>query len=113
MASFKLNPKAGMVFIPGRGRVREGEVLMGEEYRKYTPKLLVEVPDAPTVPPVEVKVVPKKVPMETPKPLAEAPLEAAEPKTSPNQKVLTEETPIPKAKPVSSKKFSRRKPDKG
>jgi len=113
MASFKLNPEAGMVFIPGHGRVRPGDVFMGENYRRYAPNLLVEVPDAPPAPPVEVRVVPKRVPLEMPT-VDEMPLEATEPETSPNRRVLTEETPkpIPKSN-KSSKSFSRRKSNKG
>jgi len=114
MASFKLNPQAGMVFLPGHGRVKPGDVLVGDQYRQFTPNLLVEVPDAPPAPPMEVRVAPKRQPLEMPKPLAEAPLELQEPETSPDRRVLTEETPKPRAKGKSAgKSFSRRKSSKG
>lgn len=108
MASFKANPESGSVFLPGHGRVRPGEILMGEQWRKFAPGLLVEVPDPPTEMPMEVRMTPKRVPLEVPKPLEEAPLETRETPTSPQLKVLTEEKPIVEpSKPP--KKMVRRK----
>jgi len=117
MPRFKLNPKAGMVFLPGHGRVKPGDVLVGEQFRRFTPNLLVEVPDPPKDPPVEVKAASKpKKPLEVPKPLAETPLETREAPTSPGKKLLTEDeepAPPPKPKPVAKKsapkKMVRRK----
>lgn len=110
MASFKANPGAGMVFLPGHGRVREGEVLMGEQWRKFAPKLLTEVPDPPPEAPMEVRMTPKRVPLEAPKPLDEAPLEMQEAPTSPNRKLLTEDDPPrPRPQPATKGKLVRRK----
>jgi hypothetical protein len=46
MKQFKKNPAASEVFIPGVGRLAEGRILMGNEYEKYAPRFLVEVPEA-------------------------------------------------------------------
>lgn len=46
MKRFMKNPAASEVFIPGVGRLAEGRILMGNEYEKYAPRFLVEVPDA-------------------------------------------------------------------
>jgi len=93
MASFKANLESGSVFLPGHGRVRPGEILMGEQWRKFAPGLLVEVPDPPTELPMEVHMTPKRVSLEAPKPLEEAPLEAREAPTSPSMRPLVEEKP--------------------
>jgi hypothetical protein len=61
--AFKLNPDAGIVFLPGFGRVRRGDLLMGDHYRRFVPNLLVEVPDPPTEPAVEAPA-PKQRPLE-------------------------------------------------
>jgi hypothetical protein len=109
MPRFKLNPEAGMVFVPGHGRVKPGDILMGEQYRRFTPNLLVEVPDPPPAPPMETRVVkPKPKPLEAPKPVTKMPLEAEEPVTSPDRKLLTEDDPPP-AKPTTKKRLTRRK----
>jgi len=106
--SFKLNPEAGMVFLPGHGRVRPGELLMGEKWRRYTPGLLVEVPDPKPAPPVETRA-PEKKAVERPEPVVVPPLEAQEePVTSQDKKVLTEAKPR-KPSPADAPKFSRRR----
>jgi hypothetical protein len=109
MASFKANPAAGSVFLPGHGRVRPGEILMGEEWRKFAPGLLVEVPDPPAEMPMEVRMTPKRVPLEVPKPLEEAPLEMREAPTSTTMRPLMEDKPIEEALKSKPKKLVRRK----
>jgi hypothetical protein len=82
---------------------------MGEEWRKFAPGLLVEVPDPPAEMPMEVRMTPKRVPLEMPKPLAEAPLEAREAPTSPKMKPLMEEKPAEETPKPKPKKLVRRK----
>lgn len=111
MPCFKLNPEAGMVFLPGHGRVKPGDVLMGEQFRRFVPHLLTEVPEPPPSPPMETRVTkPKPPPVEAPKPIEEAPLEMREPEapTSPELKILTEDD-SQKKRPATKRKLTRRR----
>lgn len=46
MGNFTLKPGASAVFLPGAGRVLPGVVLSGEQFRRFVPQFLVEMPEA-------------------------------------------------------------------
>jgi hypothetical protein len=46
MKSYKKNPDVSEVFLPGIGKMTEGRIVTGD-YDKYSPRFLVEVPNAP------------------------------------------------------------------
>lgn len=67
MKRFVLNPSLGMAFIPGLGKVMKGRVVMGDEYAKYSPRLLTEVPEVPvSAAPLLVEPAPSVVPIAAP-----------------------------------------------
>ena len=47
------NPEAGNCYLPGVGWLWEGQTLTGDQYAKYAPGVLLEVPDEPKKPPLE------------------------------------------------------------
>ena len=69
MKRYVKNAEVSQVFIPGVGKVTEGQVLMGSEYSKFAPRFLTEVPELP----------------------AQMPLESTEPRRGPS--LLTEPAP--------------------
>lgn len=71
MKSYKVKPGTDVAFIPGVGKITEGTILMGDEYAKFAPRLLVEVPTV----------------------AAQVPLESTEPSRGPVP--LTEPAPAP------------------
>lgn len=50
---FVKNPALHYVSIPGVGPLKEGQVLVGNDYSKYAPRFLVEIPDVPPGAPLE------------------------------------------------------------
>jgi hypothetical protein len=70
MKHFVKNPALGFVSIPGVGPLKEGTILVGNDFGRYAPHFLTEVPE-----------VPKGLP-----------LESREPRTGPV--LLTEPSPI-------------------
>ena len=121
MASFTLKSGLSAAFLPGVGRVTVGMVLVGEQYRKFSPALLVETVEVKTVAAVEARPV-STAPMITEvRPLAPKPVVAAP--ITPQATVLTEvrpevapiltETPEASVAPVAkdakiSNKFKRK-----
>lgn len=81
MKRYVKNADVSQVFIPGVGRLTEGMVLVGDEYAKFAPRFLTEVPEMPNG----------------------APLESTQPRTGPS--LLTEPThapaiPVPTPEPL-------------
>lgn len=69
MKKFKLNGSVSVAYIPGAGKVTEGQELMGEEFGKYAPRLLMEVPETPvSAAPMLVEPAPSPVPAAPPAP---------------------------------------------
>jgi hypothetical protein len=67
MRRFQKKPELTLAVIPGVGRVAAGQVLEGDQYARFVPSLLVEIPALPTAPPAptappEVKAPPVLVP---------------------------------------------------
>lgn len=89
MSRFMLSEGSAMVFLPGRGRVRKEDVLMGEQYRQFSPRYLVEVPDPPDEPALEDDEPPGEPLEATPSP--GVPLEARTP--PPPGRILIEAKP--------------------
>lgn len=73
MRRFRKKPDVTFVVIPGAGRVNEGMVLEGDEYAKFVPSLLVEIPAAPAAPVLTEPVAPKLTPKVTVPPPAPPP----------------------------------------
>lgn len=98
MRQFKLKSGVDVAFIPGAGKLTESSVIMGNEYSKYVPGLLVEV--MPASPPVELTEAPS-----APKPLTEVmpvppvEVETSVPITSPRVEKLEETSGEEKRKP--------------
>jgi hypothetical protein len=44
MRRFKKRSDLAMVFIPGRGRLRDADVLVGDDFARFCPSLLSELP---------------------------------------------------------------------
>jgi hypothetical protein len=64
MRRFQKKPELTFAFIPGVGRLAAGQVLEGDQYVRFVPSLLVELPALPVAP---VPSAPKVTPAVTPK----------------------------------------------
>jgi hypothetical protein len=129
MRRFQKKPDVTFAFIPGVGRVGAEQVLEGEQYARFVPSLLVELPalstpapaaSAPVAPSPKVTpvvVVPPPAPSSAPKTAAEVGLVPPEaqadgeradvaPADSPKEDLKKED---PKPKPSASKKPPGRK----
>ena len=53
MKRYVKNASFDEVYLPGAGKVMNGRVLMGDEYGKYAPRYLTEVPEQPNGAPLE------------------------------------------------------------
>lgn len=93
MKRFKKKPELSFVVIPGVGRVDGDRILEGDEFAKFCPSLLVELPpQATAVAPAEVPA-PRKAP---PPPPAPAPV-AAPPEEPPAPPAPPPEVLVPPA----------------
>lgn len=106
MDRFTLKPTLRIAFIAGVGQVRQNQVLVGEQFRKFVPAILVEIqdpvetpvdvaaappaviiPDPPVAVEPEVVSEPKQPPVEEPAPeIAQEPVTPQEPKLAPTEK---------------------------
>lgn len=92
---FRKRPELHSCALPGIGVVPEGKILEGDEYAKFCPSLLVEVPESevvkvaapspPPPPPPPPKPAPKPEPKPEPAPEKE-PEKASEKKSSSKKK---------------------------
>jgi hypothetical protein len=57
MKKYKKNPFISVAFVPGIGHLPEGMILEGDEYAKYAPSVLVEIPDG-VVPSADLETLP-------------------------------------------------------
>lgn len=101
MGNFTLKPGASAVFLPGAGRVLPGVVLSGEQFRRFVPQFLVEMPEAKTAaahPPavIHLAAAPKEVPPPAPKeeaaPVSSEPVKKPAP-SAPAAKLAPESPP--------------------
>jgi hypothetical protein len=68
MSSFTLKPGLTTVFLPGAGRVQVGATLVGEQFRRFVPLFLVEIPETKAAPVAVAAVKPTPAPkVPTPK----------------------------------------------
>jgi hypothetical protein len=101
MKRYVKNPDVSQIFIPGHGRILEGQVLMGDDFAKYAPRFLMEVPEAPGGAPLE-SAQPEKLPVLTePMPSPAAFVIPSAP-TAPQK--LEEILPIPSTPPLEEKR---------
>jgi hypothetical protein len=112
MRRFKLRPELRSAFIPGFGSAANNSVLEGDQFAKFVPALLVEVPEAAVVSPPAVKAPPAAPAKALPVPLVEpvvspAPLPEPKPAVVEEIKELVEETK-PVEKPVEEKRSGKR-----
>lgn len=49
MKKYKKNPFISVAFVPGVGHLPEGAILEGDQWAKYAPSVLVEIPDGTPV----------------------------------------------------------------
>lgn len=95
MRRFVKKPGAAFVVIPGVGRLKPGQVLEGDEYERFVPLLLVELPPEPRfIDPLEDTV-------ETP---INIPPEAIPPKPSVVKNLVAKvfKKPVPKNEPFAT-----------
>lgn len=115
MPTYKKNPAYDEIRLPGLGRVTTDEAIEGDQwgrFAKMSAKLLIEVPDAPTPPPMEATPRPSKPvltePTQTKPALESTPVKEVAP-------LLTEDDPAVKststsAGPSEQKEESRNRP---
>lgn len=115
MRRFQKKPDVTFVFIPGVGRVAEGRVLEGDEFAKFVPSLLVEVPNASSVPgglvltevlpvPDAPDLTPKPPVVLIPPPPPPSPVLNEEMASAEDAKKEEKKLEVPKPKPSSGKK---------
>ena len=68
MKKFTLKADITRALIPGVGQVKQGTVIEGDEYGKYCPSLLTEVPSEPTMVPETKKAAPARKQITEPSP---------------------------------------------
>lgn len=117
MAKFKLNPQLTLTYLPGIGKMDGARVVEGEQFRKFVPAFLVEIPEpvavkAPQVVKFQKPVVEKVVSVEaalvkalTPKVEAievkpPEPVKVLEPKAQIEMALITEKLPVTDTAPL-------------
>jgi hypothetical protein len=67
---FRKRTDRGIVILPGIGRVTDSQILVGDQFRKFCPDLLEEIPDEPAlaVPAPVAKPLPPPPPAPVPPP---------------------------------------------
>jgi len=98
MRHFQKNPELEFVSIPGVGPLKAGVTLIGEEFAKYSPKFLMEVPEMKAAP---VRKAAPRVLTEVPEYANGMPVESNQVSRGPT--LLTEPAPIvPQEMPVQA-----------
>lgn len=92
MSSFTLKPGLTTVFLPGTGRVQVGSTLVGEQFRRFVPSFLVEIPETKAPPVAEVAAVVAERVKPTPAPKAPTPKEP-EPVLAPIEPLVSADAP--------------------
>lgn len=106
MKKFVKNSHLDKVIIPGKGSVAAGQILEGDEFARFAPRYLTEVPEVPQVAPLETRA-PRSAlrQLVEPAPVSTTPLAAIETPEAPKNPTLTEVEK--EAPPVKSPRGSK------